>query len=331
MKAYNLNDYENVVSLRKAGVQLKTISEITYVKMPTMKSWLYYGRKPKRFSEKSRICILKNLELAKSRLRELKNQKYIELSRKIDENFCYILGVIRGDGCISFRKDGGACIYLSVVDEDFAKVFYKLLKEWSGIYCRIWKYGDRWRVTQSSVASVRALKYFDSERLNHMNDSKIASFLKGMYDSEGNVSNRCIRFYNSDKKLIELVRGLLKILGIQTGRVYTRPAGNHEIGGRIFLVKPVHTLNITGRRNLELFYEKIGFSIGRKQEKLFQYLKSYKVYKINWSESELEFLAKNRHRNYHWISKQLGRTVPSVETALRKHSLKMPVDNRLLH
>ena len=330
MKIYNLKDYERVLLLRKSNVSFKDISKSTGVNISTAKSWISYGRKPKRFSEKSRICIIKNLELAKGVLRKLKNQKRIELCGKIDDDFCYVLGVVEGDGCISFRKEGGACIYLSVVDEDFAKAFYCSLKAWSGTYCRFWKDGDRWRVTQSSVASAKALKIFDKELLRHLDDSKITAFLKGMFDSEGNVSNRCIRFYNSDMELVGLVKELLKIIGIQDSYIYTRPSGIHEFGGRKSLVKPVHALHISGRRNLELFHKMIGFSIERKQEKLLNYLDSYRIYKINWSEDELEFLANNRHRNYHWIAEHLGRTVPSVATALHKRGLKPPLDNRLL-
>jgi len=130
--------------------------------------------------------------------------------------------------------------------------------------------------------------------------------------------------------LINLVKQLLKIIGIGSIKIYRRNKEIHFIREKEIVVKPVFTLDFGRKKNLEIFYNKIGFSIKKKQIKLEKTLASYKRNVIMWSKEELKFLGNNSHRNYHWIAKKLNRSPRSVLDALRRYNLKLEIDNRLL-
>jgi len=150
-----------------------------------------------------------------------------------------------------------------------------------------------------------------------------------------------------EMKLLELSKAITKdfayILGavLGDGYIYLRKYGGeirisvrdketHFIKGRKVIVKPVFTLGFDQKKNLEIFYNKIGFSIKRKQFKLEKIVTSYQRNQIMWAKEELEFLKKNSYRNYRWIAKKLNRSPRSVLDALRRYGLKLKVDNRLL-
>ena len=276
---------------------------------------------------------LKNLDIAHLKLKQMKTAEFNKLSNKIDTDFGYILGVILGDGHFTFPKGGGGCIGLSVVDKDFAQTFYNSLKRWSQTYCRIWHYRDRWRVYLTSVSSAKVFKNFDTIKILTLSEDIRCAFLRGLYDSDGNVNdnNKTIRFYNSNPRLINIVKGALESIGVSNLKIRKRNEEVHIIEGREYLVKPVYVLVLSRKRNLELFNVKVGFSIKRKQKRLETMVNSYQRVHNFWTNGELEFLKRNSHRNYHWIAKRLGRTSSSVDSALHRRSLKPKIDNRLLN
>lgn len=91
----------------------------------------------------------------------------------------------------------------------------------------------------------------------------LTAFLKGFGDSEGTIGERSIRFDSINKKGLEQVRGLLLKLGFTHCKVSN------------FKTSCYH-LHIYHRQDLELFYNRVGFSIMKKQKKLRLLLRSYK-------------------------------------------------------
>jgi intein-encoded DNA endonuclease-like protein len=275
-----MEDYKLVKSLRKKGLKYAAISRTTNIPQSTIKIWLIKGALPKRYSKKSKNAILKNLNKAKLVLKRLKEKKLKELSNKINSDFAYVLGSVLGDGYIQIREKNSSCVRISVRDEDFAQSFYKALKNWSGLNCRIYFYRGFWRVYSSSIVVAKALKNFDLSRLRKMPRRIVYSFLRGLYDAEGNVNGRKIRFYNSDIRLIRLVVDLLTLIGIKNIYLYKRASEMHVIEGRKYKVKPVYTLEFSGEKNIKLFYKMIGFSLRRKEEKLENAISFYKEVQI---------------------------------------------------
>jgi helicase len=112
----------------------------------------------------------------------------------------------------------------------------------------------------------------------------MAAFLKGFVDSEGHVNKRgYIYMSNTDYELLTYVKDLLKRLGIES----TGPWTNRQ-QGKIFydpnaMKRYMHNNNehyiyIKANSNME-FYEKIGFTISRKQKRLEKYIKKQQTRK----------------------------------------------------
>jgi len=275
---------------------------------------------------------LKNLIKAHLKLRELKREKLRELSNRISSDFSYALGVVLGDGYITFPKKGGGYIGLNVKDKDFAEDFKNSLDKWSGKKCRLYFYEDCWRVYLHLVVAAKFLKNFDVNKLFFMSEEIKCAFLRGLFDSEGsvNIQQKRICFYNSNTDLINLAKILLDSLGINYIKIYKREGEIHTIEGREYLVKPVYSLVIRRRKNLELFYKKIRFSIKRKQSKLENILKSYQRNHIPWTKEEIKFLKHSlllslSNDSINTISKQIaermGRAHQSVRRAIYRYDL----------
>lgn len=300
-----IEEHQKVVELRKRGLGRYEIARVTGIPLGTVGSWLR-GTEPGMCLNKSREILIKNLRLAHSKLEKSRTKRLIELSNKVTTEFAYVLGAVLGDGYIYFNPNGGCHVRLSVKDRDFAQTFYNYLKNWSKVNCRIYKYRGFWRVYCCSVVVAKFLKNFDLNEMASIPEDVICSFLKGLFDAEGNISRKRVRFYNSDINLINLVRDLLENVGIENIKVFKRKKEIHSFGDRKHLVKAVYCLSISRKKNIELFNKKIGFSIKRKQAKLEKELQSYQRIHNFWIKEELEFLKKNSHRNYHWVAKQLG-------------------------
>ncbi len=102
------------------------------------------------------------------------------------------------------------------------------------------------------------------------NDDKIVTgFLRGFADAEGSMCSHTVR----STGYIELCS--INSRGLRQVRILLRRLG--LVHGKIPIYKS--TLRIFARLDLELFRDKIGFSIRRKQERLVRLLKNYKTHR----------------------------------------------------
>ena len=101
----------------------------------------------------------------------------------------------------------------------------------------------------------------------------IASFIRGLIDSDGHIGLQgevCLN--TSSKKLAKQFQLLLLTFGIVSG-ITTEPArGEMEIMGVKCIGRESYKVRITNYYNLNLFYNKIGCRLSRKQNKLAEYL-----------------------------------------------------------
>ncbi len=202
-----------------------------------------------------------------------------ETAKNMTQELGYILGVIYGDGWIDiqFGKIG-----LNVKDKDFAEFFAKVLEKWCGKKATIKKV-KLYHVRLYGTRIASFLKNYDVMKVLSSSEEVKGMFLRGLFDSEGymagyNLNNlriaiRKIVFYNSNKKLVDMVIKLLQELGITKVKVSSNRYSG--FGSK----KKQYRVIIYGRENFEVFQKKIGFSINRKREKLKEVLKSYTKYK----------------------------------------------------
>ena len=204
--------------------------------------------------------------------------------KKLSLDLAYILGVLYGDGhyrLVKTPERTSGSMQLKVKDLDFAKEFYDRLKRWSGVTAKFWKNDDEFHVALYSVDAVRIVQAIKLTQILSSTKSIQANFIKGLYDSEGGVTGtnlkrrrfacRWIHFSNNNKEIIDTVRGILDNFDIK----YKLKSRIHSGFGS---TKLQYELLIFGLFNFEKFYEKIGFSIKRKQKKLLEVIYSYDRY-----------------------------------------------------
>jgi len=203
------------------------------------------------------------------------------------EELGFIIGVVAGDGYAirkSRRHKGYNQVVIGVMvkDWEFAEEFAKCVAKVLGRKTpkpRPRKDG-KFVVEVSSKTLFELLKDKDYSRIRQYVEHCtrcICAFLRGFLDSEGGVNkNGGIRVYNTDKTLLEYIKELLHRLGIKaTGPKLNIRAGsprkNYRTGKTYFIRKDVYYLYVCAESRLR-FYQLIGFTVKRKQQRLEEYL-----------------------------------------------------------
>jgi intein-encoded DNA endonuclease-like protein len=194
------------------------------------------------------------------------------ISYPLSEAYCYIAGVMVGDGC-AYRSTA-YFIRLDVMDKDFAEEFQKQIKilEPNCSPCLYQTKRGSWISAAGYKSLFFAYKYLDIKPIiNEATSKEKASFVKGFFDSEGTVYSkdpRAIYAYNTNFELLTQVQKLLSDIGIESHfHVYKKLKAIHY--------KRQAFLGIYGQKNLRSYLDLIGFSIQRKQERLIQLTNSY--------------------------------------------------------
>jgi len=277
MKNYTLEDYNTVLGLRKEGLGSLRISKKLGFPRATVESWINCGRKPYYLSEKRiKACNSKeNIE----RLRKLSKKSQplaIVKARKIntkplqnkdiDRDLAYILGVLMGDGHLSQRRT-----VLSAIDKEFVENFKDSLERWSKYKARFFSRNIKvsgkikrrkiqWVCYLDSVEIEKFLKSFNISDLRKP-EYKVY-FIRGFFDSEGSFSKDYeLIAYNKDYGKVKFVNKLLNDLGLDN-RIKKYTVKNIKDDSILY-----YYLKVIGRARY-LFYQKIGFSIQRKQRRM---------------------------------------------------------------
>jgi intein-encoded DNA endonuclease-like protein len=279
MKMYSMEDYNKAINLRNKGFTLDKISKILSIPSGTIYFWSK-GALPLQYSNKHRESSIIKIRKFNETSRRLREEKYNELKSKITPDFAFSLGSILGDGCISIRKRDSrnmGQICLITKDKDYAMNFRDSIEKWSQIKCKLIFYRNVWNVWSYSLVVARCFKDFDLSKLFSLDDKIKSSFLKGIFDAEGSVDvkSKKIIFTNTSKNIIKLVENILESFEIKS-KVYVRRSKVRFIEGRKLLPSSYFVIQISSKEGLKLFYEKIGFSIKRKNDKLKNIISSYK-------------------------------------------------------
>jgi intein-encoded DNA endonuclease-like protein len=219
-------------------------------------------------------------------------RRYLPLTDSLRpcEELAYIIGAKLGDGYAykrghAIRSYNDVIIGLKVKDREFAVEFGRCLAKVLGrqpIRPRYNKSSERYTVEAKSQTVYELLKKpVDLDRLKpyieHC-ERCVAAFIRGFADSEGSVSEEgYIRIHNTDYRLLEYVKDLLKRFGIEsTGPKPNRLQGktffDHKKMKRYTYKKECFHIYIRAGSNVN-FYKNIGFTIERKQKRLENYVR----------------------------------------------------------
>ncbi len=206
--------------------------------------------------------------------------KYVKLEPSPE--LSYIIGVMFGDGSISFGRSGRSYKYrirLKVIDKEFAEEFKRCL-EALGLNPslrleRDKTRTDRWCVEVCSKSLYMFLKQ-PKEKLFEIAREFSKEFLRGFFDSEGSVSwdrkrkKLSVRACNYDLELLYFVQELLALLNIHS-KIYVQAREGKivKIRNKYYSYKQnLYSIDIYRREAVIKFARIIGFTISRKAEKL---------------------------------------------------------------
>jgi len=187
--------------------------------------------------------------------------------KKLTSNLGYILGAIKGDGCVRPYT-----VNFAVTDKDFALAYKKAVEEQFGIERKIRKilpskegHKLQYKIKIGYYDICKFIKDFDLNKILKASKPIKYAFLRGIYDAEGSVGIykkkiKGITFVNTDNPLIDIVSKILINLDI-----------NHKIYSYIpkdKTKKPYKVISLQRKESLIKFRDNIGFSIKRKQDRL---------------------------------------------------------------
>ncbi len=194
---------------------------------------------------------------------------------------CYVVGVALSDGNLNVHEYHRE-VLLSVTDKDFADEFSRCL---GVILGRAKPYSVRWREKRRrwvvQGASVLFHQFLGSswsnvkKWLEHCERCGFA-FLRAFYDGEGSISGRTLTVSNTNRELLQYIRERLRRAGIVTTslRLCTK-AGTllkDPTTGRIYVRKKDCFQFSVRAQSLSKFSQLIGFTIARKQARLYDAL-----------------------------------------------------------
>lgn len=198
---------------------------------------------------------------------------------ELNSELAYIIGVMIGDGfCFYSKSNRTYTINLKSIDKDFIINLKRKIKKEFNKNSRIdieknktCKKGYCYRLRCFSKEIFYIIESYKIEIIKNINNYQKniqISFLNGLFDSEGYVSNpknhKRIGIAMNNKKIILLCKKILS---------------NNKINSHIYKSikrkKPYYDLYICGRNNIILFQKLLSPSIKRKKERIDNLIKSY--------------------------------------------------------
>ena len=265
--------YNDIVALRRSGLTYKEIAG---------EVWRKYGV---RLSKSHISYWIRGIHNPHNG-RLIPSMELLEPS----ETLAYIIGAVLGDGYPKikrrFRKGyRHTIIRFEAVDREFVEEVarciavvlnrppptLKIRKGTRKYYIEV-ESKTLWELLKKPIDLERLKKYIE-----HC-EKCMATFLRGFFDAEGCVSKSgYILAFNTNYEVLTYVQGLLERFGIEsTGPRVSRPAGSlikiDPITGKIYTTrKDCYCIYIRSYCNVD-FYNHIGFTILRKQERLERYV-----------------------------------------------------------
>jgi intein-encoded DNA endonuclease-like protein len=254
--------YENVMSyhdlVKRERISVSEVSRKVGIPRSTVHGW-YVGRQPAYKLIGPGGTLFKKIS---------------ESSKKMSPEKAYVLGVICGDGYVSYKDK---YVMLETIDRLFINEFRRcLISVYGNIFAGTVKptcNGKQRIVICGSMMTEDIRRYLPEQGshewrvpadIDNSNSACRASFVRGFFDSEGSVHKRhSMEIISTNLVALHQVADLIGSLDIKCGNI-TRG-------------KNYYRLNISGMKNIVRFIEVVGTNIPRKAEKMNYLLSIYGV------------------------------------------------------
>lgn len=209
-------------------------------------------------------------EIEKKKIHNLRKKVLIKPNLEMNETLAYIIGMLKGDGCV-YRNGKTYRICLDITSERKAINFFNVLKR---IGLNPFTYEimpsngigklKKYRVLASSKIFYEWYKKLTLKKLKELldNKEKIIGFIRGFYEAEGSITKQkdgtiVISMYNTDLKLINLVKSSLEKLGLYFN--LNGPYKNYRLGG--YNSKVIYRIQTGSKMNVHIFLNLIKPSV----------------------------------------------------------------------
>ncbi len=248
--------------------------------------------------------------------REEVNSGQHTIPNKVSIELCKVAGHLCGDGGLSaIDKKGRYVVYYAnkenILIDDFKKSMYSLFKAKPNEQY----INDIFSVSYSSIIGLMLWFIFGdmSNKNKHVpsvvlktNKKLKAYFIKAVFDDEASVrvKEHKIEIKMANKNLISSLKALLKEIGVMAGEVKRHTYYKNKKNRSQFRII------ISNKKNLTVYYKKIGFNHPKKKQLLMEAINSYKL--THYSKEELtniilNLLGKNKEMKMVKIASKVGR------------------------
>ncbi|MCP9495838.1 MAG: PhoH family protein [Pyrinomonadaceae bacterium MAG19_C2-C3] len=191
------------------------------------------------------------------------SSKPVRLDR-VDEDFAYMMGVLTGDGCLTFRNR----VLLASADDEIVDKFKRFAARFD---LHVFPNGENNYVIASSqlyrllahlgMSTGKAATKCIPDLILHAPERIVSAFMRGLFDADGTIEKRdgLVSLNSISENLIKQTQIVLLNFGIVTGRSIKRGTYKNE-------PHTSHLLTIAGAE-AERFHELIGFNLTRKRER----------------------------------------------------------------
>ena len=240
-----------------------------------------------------------------------------ECSIKLDVDFAYLLGWLTGDGCVT--AEDRITFYVNPESSERDLLKSKLYRVFGEEVVKDYPCSpDRFIICSSSlrkelldlgVLYQRGPEKTIPEIVLENTDSFRASYLRGLFDSDGYMGKRNPTLTSSSSALLQQVQVLLSWRGIQSSIHFGISKEHYKCMGEFIKDSTRYDLIIGGTVSIEKFRRFIGFDIDYKLEKLkavklsreFDDNRSFKVSSIL-----KRLLDKDTYRTYRYNLRKFG-------------------------
>ena len=201
------------------------------------------------------------LDIDYDKLNNVKHINTCNIIDTLDEDFALIMGYLIGDGCLTSERT----ITLTNIDEDIINNYTNFMNNNLNInvvhrridYIIFGKY-IREYFRQIGFDLCNAHNKTVPKCIMESPKSIVSNFIKGLFDTDGGLSNSYIEYCTASKKLSKQVQVILLNFGIISTRTkkYNKKFNSYS-----------YRLCIYGH-NMDIYLKEIGFSCKRKQNQL---------------------------------------------------------------
>ncbi len=196
----------------------------------------------------------------------------------VNEDYAYLMGLLVGDGNCMMNGGIAICVCESEMKKIVQDIYQKLFEKEGKIFGHWAFFGGielRAFLEYLGLEKKRSWEKQVPKSIFYSEQKVVAGFLRGLFDTDGTIrttgrndNSLDIKLTSTSLKLVKEVQQLLLNFGIVSNiQAVNRIGKTSEIRGRLVTSKRIlYHLRLKGYESINIFKEKIGFGLSRKNQ-----------------------------------------------------------------